>query len=133
MPALDRPASSSAFFTSFTNLFLVRPPRASSLKNGPGPVFLSIMYAKIACTGQMPMPELSSTTCAPLLRRSVLDCLMQTRTLSLPSRSPTSTSVQVRWAPASNSSCSGARASPALRQPKKHRQAAAHSILPFTP
>ncbi len=43
------------------------------------------------------------------------------------------TSPHVRWAFSSNSPLSGANASPALRQPKKHMQVAAHNIFTLSP
>ena len=98
-------------------------------KNAPGAVPRCATYERIARTGDKSSPVSPSHTSTPLPNWSVFDLLRNTRILEGGELASVLTSPHARWTAGSKAVAVGTVISPALKNPKKHVTAAAHTMV----
>lgn len=122
------PPASNALLSSVTRRSLVRNFPFLNLNNGPSPPPLNGRYPRTAESGRKSIPVLPRCKVTPFRKGSVLDAFMRTSITcgSVLLSILTSESSKCTWGSYDDSD--GATASPDLKNPKKHKEDAAHNI-----
>ena len=119
------PARSSAPRTRFIKRCLVRTCPSANRNRGPGSISLACKKSRTAATGQRSLPVAPTNKSIPLRKGSVFDCFILTRTNDGRRGQSSAKSATLRCTLGSYVPSLGTDNSPALINPKKHKQHAA--------